>query len=66
MTIKAKLLYAAAASDLVAGAGVWAKTGVAKSRKDAPIAAATREEIVMRSPSVGMGGHGCAIMLNLG
>ena len=42
----------AAVSDLAAGAAVdWAKTGVAKSRSDAPRAAATREEIIMGNTS---------------
>jgi hypothetical protein len=39
-------------SDLAAGAAVdWAKTGVAKSRSDAPRAAARRDEFVMRNTS---------------
>src|SRR3984957_14371777 len=42
----------AAVSDLAAGAAVdWAKTGVAKSRSDAPRAAARRDEFVMRNTS---------------
>jgi hypothetical protein len=37
---------------LAAGAAVdWAKTGVAKSKSEALIAAATREDVVMRNTS---------------
>src|SRR5579872_7268492 len=64
----AVLAMGAAASDLAAGAAlVCANAGAANSRKDAPRAAAKREEIVMRCTSgLRIGRHGCAIMLNRG